>query len=125
MTKRILRIGIASKGAIHKRLLDIARGDRKLRPDEPKVWFTSMEAMARVFSKQNILLMEIIRDCSPESVTELADRVGRNKANVLRSLKALKQYEVVDFEEGKGGRRAPRLKYDDVSFDFRLLDRAA
>src|SRR4051812_6337347 len=40
---KILRIGIASRAAMKARTLAVARGKRKLGPDEPKVWFTSME----------------------------------------------------------------------------------
>ena len=60
------------------------------------------------------------RTDEPESVTELARRVGRNKTNVLRSLKVLKQFEIVDFEEGEGNRKAPRLNYDDFRVESRM-----
>lgn len=116
-SKRILYIGIASREDIHKRMLDIAKGVRRQQPDEPRVWFTSAEALARVLSKKNMMLIDIIRHAEPASVTELAERVGRKKTNVLRSLKALKQFEIIDFEEGEGGRKAPRLNYDDFRID--------
>ncbi len=119
-SKRILHIGIASREHIHRRMLDIAKGVRRQRPDEPRVWFTSAEALARVLSKKNMLLIEMIRHAQPASVTELAARVCRDKTNVLRSLKTLKQFEIVDFEEGEGGRKAPRLNYDDFRVDGRL-----
>lgn len=118
--KRILHIGIASREFIHKRMLDIAKGMRRQRADEPRVWFTSAEALARVLSKKNMLLIEMIRHAEPASVTELAERVGRKKTNVLRSLKTLKQFDIVDFEEGEGGRKAPRLNYDDFRVDGHL-----
>lgn len=120
MTKRILRIGIAPTTQVHRRMLDIAKGSRTQQPDEPRVWFTSWEALARVLSKQNMLLIEMIRECEPESVTELAKSVRRAKTNVLRSLKLLKEFEIVDFDEGEGGRKAPRLKYDDFVVESRL-----
>ena len=120
MSKRILHIGIAPQDRIHKRMLEIAKGARKQRAGEPMVWFTSWEALARVLSRRNMLLIEMIRDVAPASVTELAKRVGRNKTNVLRSLKILKQFEIVDFEEGEGGRRAPRLNYDDFRVETHL-----
>lgn len=120
MSKRILHIGIAPRERIHKRMLDLAKGVRKLRPGDPRVWFTSWEALARVLSKKNMLLIEMIRDAEPESVTALAKKVRRNKTNVLRSLKILKEFEIVDFEEGEGGRRAPRLNYDDFRVETQL-----
>jgi Predicted transcriptional regulator len=110
-------------------MLDIAKGVRRPKPEEPRVWFTSWEALARVFSKQNMMLIEILRHAEPDSVTELARIVGREKTNVLRSLKTLKQFEIVDFEEGEQGRKAPRLNYHDFRVDnqssFHQADKAA
>ena len=119
-SKRILHIGIAPREYVHRRMRDIAKGTTRRRPDEPRVWFTSAEALARVLSKKNMVLIEAIRHAEPASVTELAERVGRNKTNVLWSLKALQQFEIAHFDEGEGGRRAPRLNYDDFRIDGRL-----
>jgi predicted transcriptional regulator len=121
VTKRILRIGIASRDYIRGRMLAIAKGDLKPAATDPRVWFTSYEALARVFSKANIMLIEILREKSLGSVTELAKAVGKEKTNVLRSLRTLQEFEIVEFEEGEGGRKAPRLKYDD--FQTRLYSR--
>jgi len=113
VTKRILHIGIASRKYIHGRMLAIAKGEHKPLPSEPRVWFTSFEALARVLSQQNMMLIEILRHKELDSVTELAKEAGREKTNVLRSLRRLEEFEIVEFEEGEGGRRAPRLRYDD------------
>jgi predicted transcriptional regulator len=102
-------------------MLAIAKGEVKQLPNDPRVWFTSFEALARVFSRQNMMLIEILREKDLESVTELAKEVGREKTNVLRSLKILEEFEIIEFQEGEGGRRAPRLKYDD--FEPRLYPR--
>jgi predicted transcriptional regulator len=123
VSNRILHIGIASREEIHKRMLRIAKGEIRHRPGEPKVWFTSAEALARVFSNKNMLLIEMIRHAEPSSVTELAEKVGRAKTNVLRSLKALQEYDVIAFEDGTGGRKAPRLRYDDFRIDGHLGSR--
>lgn len=122
MTRRILHIGIASKEYIHRRMLAIARGKVRQLPNDPRVWFTSWEALARVFSKQNMMLIEILREKTPESITALASEMGREKTNVARSLRVLEQFEIIEYEEGEGGRRAPRLKYDD--FQPRLYPRS-
>jgi predicted transcriptional regulator len=82
MRKRTLYIGIASRSYIHKRMLDIAKGRIRPGPTDPQVGFTSWEALARVLSKQNMMLIEILREYEPESVTELANRVGRQKTHV-------------------------------------------
>lgn len=125
MSNRVLHIGIASREEIHRRMLQIVKGERRQQRGEPKIWFTSAEALARVFSKKNMLLIEMIRRAEPASVTELATRVGRTKTNVLRSLKTLQQFDVIDFEEGAGGRKAPRLRYDDFRVDGHLGGRSS
>jgi predicted transcriptional regulator len=117
---RILRIGIAPLEAIKQRTLDIASGKRRHKSDEPRVWFTSLDALARVLSKQNMLLIEMIRHSHPESVAELAARVGRAKSNVLRSLRTLEEFNIVTFESGRGGRKVPRMMYDDFRVDIYL-----
>jgi predicted transcriptional regulator len=123
MTKRTLYIGIASKDFIHKRMLAVAKGDQKQRPNDPRIWFTSFEALARVFSKANIMLIEILREKDLASITDLARAVGKEKTNVLRSLKILEEFEIIEFREGEGGRKAPRLKYD--NFQTLLYPRRA
>lgn len=118
MSKRILHIGVASKDFIHNRMKAIAKGDQKQKPGDPRVWFTSFEALARVFSRQNMMLIEILREKDLDSVTELAQAVGKEKTNVLRSLRILEEFEIIEFEGGPGGRKAPRLKYDDFHFVY-------
>ena len=57
-------IGIASRQAIRARALAVARGEHQPRPDEPKIWFTSMRSLAEVLSDDNRALLRLIRDRS-------------------------------------------------------------
>ena len=125
MTKAItLRIGIASREHIKRRSIDIAAGKHRPRPDEPRIWFTSLDAILRVLSDKNMLLLEIIRNSHPSSVTELAEQLGQRKSNVSRTLHKLEQFGFIDFVPGEGGRKAPRVNYDAVAFE-RPLRRSA
>ena len=45
-----LKVGIASYREMKARTLAIARGQRRLAPGEPKVWFTSTESFAKMLS---------------------------------------------------------------------------
>ena len=122
MTNAItLRIGIASREQIKRRSIDIAAGKRRPRPDEPKIWFTSLDAILRVLSDQNMLLLEMIRNSQPASVTELAEKMRMQKSNLSRTLHKLEQFGLVDFEVGEGGRKAPRVNYDAVAFERPLV----
>ena len=50
MTERVIKVGIATYEQQKARLLAIARGEHKPTPDEPKVWFSSIESFAEVLS---------------------------------------------------------------------------
>lgn len=116
-----LRIGIASREQMKQRSIDIAAGKRRRGPDEPRLWFTSLDAILRVLSDKNMLLLEIIRSSRPASLTELAERAGMQKSNLSRTLRKLEQFGLVEFEVGEGGRRAPRVNYDTVAFERPLV----
>ena len=48
-----LKVGIASYEEMKARTMAVARGERRLSPDEPKVWFTSTESFAKVLSARS------------------------------------------------------------------------
>ncbi|MFM8453697.1 MAG: transcriptional regulator, partial [Gammaproteobacteria bacterium] len=79
MSHRILKIGIAPYEEIKKRTMAIARGEYKPKKSEPKVWFSSIESLAQVLSTKNRLLLEIILENQPNSITELAELSHRHK----------------------------------------------
>lgn len=118
-----MRIGIASREEVKRRTIAIASGKHKRVPDEPRVWFTSLDAILRVLSDKNMLLLEMIRNSQPASLTELAEMSGQRKSNLSRTLNKLEQFGFVEFEEGKGGRKAPRVNYDKVALERPLINR--
>ncbi|MEO6801203.1 MAG: transcriptional regulator, partial [Rhodanobacter sp.] len=80
-------IGVASQQAIRARALAIASGDRQPRPDEPKIWFTSMRSLAEVLSDDNRALLRLIREKKPESLNQVAESTGRAHSNLSRTLR--------------------------------------
>ena len=48
-----LKVGIASYEEMKARTIAIARGERRVAPGEPTVWFTSTESFAKVLSAGN------------------------------------------------------------------------
>ncbi len=68
---RILRIGIASIDTTRDRMMAIARGECIPAAYEPKIWFSSEESLARVLSTRNQLLLEVIAQSKPHSMSEL------------------------------------------------------
>jgi predicted transcriptional regulator len=101
----------------------IVRGEHKRNPDEPKVWFSSIESFAKVLSERNRELLRTIADTKPQSLNELAKRAGRAKSNLSRTLRTMERYGLVTFEKGKGGTLMPRTPYTDVVLDLSLRAR--
>ncbi len=92
-------IGIMSQESIRGRVIDIAKGDRKPRKNEPKIWFPSMKSLAEVLSDQNRALIKMIAEMQPESLKELAEASGRQASNLSRTLKTMEHYGLVELRK--------------------------
>ena len=119
MTTRVLRIGIISKEDYMQRTIAIAKGEYKLRKDEPKVWFESTKSMSQVLSTENQELLRIILEARPRSITELGGLANRKKSNLSRTLKTLEKYGIVELKKAKG-KIEPRVKATDFRVEFGL-----
>jgi predicted transcriptional regulator len=115
-----LRVGIASLEQFKERTMAIVRGVYKVGPDEPKVWFSSFDSFAKVLSEPNRALLRVIAETKPHSLNELANRTGRAKSNLSRTLKTMERYGLVQLEKGKGRKLVPRTPYTDVVLDLWL-----
>ena len=120
-----LKIGIASAADYKARTLAIARGELKPSSQGPKVWFTSIESVAKVLSDRNRELLAVIADERPESMQALAERTGRAKSNLSRTLKTMERYGLVRMEKRPNRALAPRVTFDDIRLDLPLRSRAA
>lgn len=107
----ILRVGVASLEQYKKRTLAIAQGKYKPSTNEPKVWFQSIETLAKVLSENNRALLAVIAKTNPASLDELAAKTGRAVSNLSRTLKTMEKYGLVHFEKGPHRRLAPRVNY--------------
>lgn len=87
-----------SQKEIRERTLAIAQGKYKPKPDEPKIWFTSIRSLAEVLSDENQALLQVITDKKPDSIRKLADITGRQPSNLSRTLKTLSAYGFVKLE---------------------------
>jgi predicted transcriptional regulator len=102
--------------------------------DTPKRWFdsdetaahslgtsASAEAMVKLLSAENLALLHLIEAHRPDSVRALAELAHRKESNLSRTLKKLHEAGIVDFEEGAGRTRAPRLVARRVTLDLDLV----
>jgi len=101
--------------------------------DTPKRWFdsdetaakalgtsVSPEAMVKLLSAENLTLLHLIGTLRPDSIRALAQLTHRKESNLSRTLKKLHEAGIVEFEEGAGRMRAPRLVARRVTLDLDL-----
>lgn len=117
---KTLKVGILSYEDMKTRTMAIARGEYKPKRGEPKVFFPSFEALAGVLSEKNRALLQVILDCQPESMTDLARLSGRKTASLSRTLKSMARYGLVKLERKPGGKVRPRVNYTDVALQLPL-----
>jgi predicted transcriptional regulator len=115
-----LKIGIATYEEMKARTLAVARGERCVLADEPKVWFTSTESFAKVLSAGNRDLLRLIVEHGPASLDELARMTGKAKSNLSRTLRTMEGYGLVRLEHGERGRISPKVIHDRVELDLPL-----
>jgi predicted transcriptional regulator len=118
-----MKVGIASYDEMKALTMAIARGKRKLAPQEPRVWFPSTESFAKVLSAGNRDLLGIIAGKAPGSLEELAQLSGRKKSNLSRTLKTMANYGLVRLERGPRGRIAAKVVHDRIELELPLVRR--
>ena len=119
MAQKVLHIGIMPYEDYKKRSLAIARGEYRLQPDEPKIWFESLQSMAQVLSNENQLLLKTILERKPESLKELEAATGRSSSNLSRTLKTMARYGIVKMEKVRRNIK-PVVEATDFTVQFGL-----
>lgn len=122
------RIGIMPLEQYKQRTIAIAKGIYKPKKDEPKIWFTSIKSLAHVLSEDNQLLLKLIIENEPKSVSDLEALTGykRKANNILRTLRTMELYGLVKLEESRNkthrGRSPlmPKALYDKFDIEFSL-----
>lgn len=118
---KTLKVGIASYDQYKERTMAIAKGQFKpAASGNAKVWFTSIESFARVLSDKNRELLALIAETKPDSMNELAEKTGRARSNLSRTLRTMEKYGLVRFQKGSGRQLAPRVHYTDIVLDMPL-----
>lgn len=112
--------------------LAVARGERTVDPQEPKIWvertgaeegtvqFRSLEAGAKLLSAKNRALLRLIATHEPQSVHELATMANRAPQNVQRTLHRLSAAGIVRLTRGAGRSLRPVLTARKVHIEIDL-----
>ena len=81
-TMMVMQVGIASFADFKARTMAIARGERRLSPDDPKVRICSTEGFARMLTAKSCDLLATISKIRSRSLAELAEHIGRATSNL-------------------------------------------
>ena len=115
-----LIVGIASYDDMKARSMAIARGEYSPKRGDPKVWFTSLESFAKVLSKRNVELLQIITDHQPVGYKQLEALSGRTVPSLSRTLKTMERYGLVRLEKGPDRKIIPHALYTEVELKYPL-----
>ncbi|MGB9950828.1 helix-turn-helix domain-containing protein (plasmid) [Haloarcula marismortui] len=79
--------------------------------------FDNPSELRTLLSPQRVALIRELQQGPPDSVTELADRVGRKTPQVNNDIGVLEDAGIVHFREGKGRVKAPFVPYERVHIE--------
>ena len=135
MTARAKNVKTGTFDQFKEFTLAVARGEREVEPNEPKIWierrdalsgaetaiqFTSLEAGAKLLSAKNRELLRLIVTREPRSVSELADMAHRAPQNVQRTLRRLSDAGIVRLSPGEGRTVRPTVTARKVHIEIDL-----
>lgn len=83
------KIKIQSLRSLEAEMRAVARGEKRAPADAARQSFNSVEALLRLLTPENRILLAIIRDQHPESIAALAKITGRKPPNLTRTLSKL------------------------------------
>lgn len=112
---------IQSLKALRAELRAVASGEKKAPADASQTSFESVEAMARLLTRENRALLAVIDEHKPQSVAALAAIVQRAEPNVSRTLSKLVDAGFVTLHEGKGKAKVPEVKIHRVTIEIDTL----
>ena len=100
------------------------RMERAVEEDEPQDHYHNFEEpsdVQKLLSSRRLELIVELLETDHDSISAVADAVGRSYKNVHDDLETLAEYGVVRFDESAKGRsRRPYIPYDNVRVELEL-----
>lgn len=87
---------VQSLRSLREEMKAVARGERAAPADAARLSFNSTEALVRLLTPANRILLALIRDRKPESVAMLARLSGRAQPNLTRTIAKLEAAGLVE-----------------------------
>ena len=113
-----MRHRIISHHELKTEMQAVARGERPAPPEAGQASFNSVEALTRLLTPENRLLLAVIRDRKPQSVAELATLTGRAASNLTRTLEKLCAAGLVRMQATGGRRKAPTAEVGRIMIEI-------
>ena len=117
--KHLVNVGIISRAHYQKRTIAIAKGEYTPKEGEPKIWFESVQTLAKVLSNKNQELLKIIIEQNPNSISALEKLTGRTRSNLSETLHIMERYGIVELQKQHGTVK-PIVKATDFRVEFGL-----
>ena len=122
---RTLRITVRSSEEMRERALgklrEAAAGDTVEPAAEAVRAFESVSEIRELLTDRRVEVLRAIHDDSPDSITDLAERLDRSYSVVHEDVSTLADYGVVHFRTGPHGSKQPYVPYETVRVDVPLV----
>jgi predicted transcriptional regulator len=109
---------IQSMKNLKREMLSVARGEIKPPADAAQVTFESVEAVIRLLTPENRVLLATIDQQKPVSIADLARLVKRAEPNVSRTLGKLEALGFVRLRQGAGKSKIPEVAIHRLTVDM-------
>lgn len=88
----------------------------ELKSEPRQIILSSINELNSILTPERVKILKVIRDCSPQSISELADILDRDRRNVTHDLMYLKGLGFVDFDDEIKSKKEkkPIVDYDVV-----------
>jgi predicted transcriptional regulator len=94
----------------------VQRGE-KVTPQPVGIYFTNFEAFRKAMTPQRFVLLKMIREKQPGSISELAEMAGRDIKNVSEDVRALAGLGLVELAKS-GRNKAPRVRFEKITLEI-------
>jgi predicted transcriptional regulator len=102
------------------RTMAVARGERRVAPSEPKVWFTSTESFAKVLSAGNRELLRVIAGKAPQLCRRAGADHRQGQVQSACTSRTMEGYGLVRLERDERGRITPKVNHDRLELELPL-----
>lgn len=112
-----LRLTVESAESAFDRAIE--RADTDGSAEEAVRSFESAAEMRRLLTDRRLEVIRTIMNDAPASITELAERLGRNYADVHADVELLAEHRIVYFDT-QGRAKQPVIPYRTIEFDVTI-----